>query len=285
VHVLSGDGLENVAAFPIANTVHLAENLASLFSRSLTVNELLGLENPSSQIQLEASIVQVGKRGVVVVADGPGLEDPTGHIRNKGEPRTSANSLQLNIRVNVDCYLTIVDVDAEGGVNVLFPNDYQKLTFYPDGFVKKDSAVMIPDSLASKNQAGFHWDFADPPGTDTIRIFATTDSQTAYTIREQIKNVNANMMVATRGGGQASQTVSKGFRKLRADLVKVMTRGIVTVPDEALVSSAVEHAESLVQAETSELSNISPVAAAQPAILQGSGSDWSAVSVTVRIEP
>lgn len=285
VKVLSGDGLEQVAAFPIANTGHLAENLGALFSRSVTVKQLLALENPSSQIQLEASIANISKRGVLVVADHPGLEDPTGHIRKKGEPRSPSNSLQLSIRANVDCYLTIVDVDAEGGVNVLFPNDYQKLTFYPDGFVKSNGSVMIPDSLAPKNQAGFHWDFANPPGTDTIRIFATTDLQTATTIREQIKNVNANMMVATRGGGPPSQAVNKGFQKLRADLVKVMTRGIVTVPDDALVDSMMGQTGQPMQGVPSEFSNLAPVATAQPAMFQGPPSDWTAVSVTVRIEP
>ncbi len=286
VEVLSGDGLEEVAAFPVANTGDLADDLASLLARSLTVNELLRLENPLSQINVVASVVQASKRGVVVVADRPTLEDPTGHIRKRGEPRTSVNSLQLRIQADADCYLTIVDVDAEGGVNVLFPNDYQKLTFYPDGFIQKGVAVMIPDSLASNNQAGFHWDFAEPPGTDTIRIFATTDLQMAQMIREQIKNVTANMMVATRGSGQVVQMAAKGFRALRAELVRTMTRGIVTVPDEALVSPSMEQTERLTEEDPPAVSNAMPfVSSMAPQSFEGPAPDWTAVSVTVRIEP
>jgi hypothetical protein len=89
----------------------------------------------------------------------------------------------LEIRVDRDAYLTIVDVDADGGVNLLFPNDAQARNFLPDGFVRAGSATRIPDSLAEDNRAAFHWDFAPPAGNDTIRVFATTDLETARSIR------------------------------------------------------------------------------------------------------
>ena len=82
-----------------------------------------------------------------------------------------------------DAYLTIVDVDAEGGVNLLFPNDAQARDFLADGLVRGGAVTRIPDSLAEDNRAAFHWDYTPPAGIDTIRVFATTDLETAQLIR------------------------------------------------------------------------------------------------------
>jgi hypothetical protein len=87
--------------------------------------------------------------------------------------------------------LTVVDVDAAGGLNVLFPTPHAEAGFLPEGFAAAGATVRIPDSFASDNAAGFHWPFAAPAGTDTIQVFAATDRATAALIREHIGRAGA----------------------------------------------------------------------------------------------
>jgi hypothetical protein len=94
------------------------------------------------------------------------MEAPVYNIRHAGEARSLSNSLQLEVTTDTDCYITIVDVDAEGNVNVLFPNAFQNQNFHVDGFVRAGRSILLPDSLNGGNRAGFHWDYANPPGVD-----------------------------------------------------------------------------------------------------------------------
>jgi hypothetical protein len=170
----------------------------------------------------------LASRDIKLVADtGPAQL----HSRRQGEARSSQNSLQLSIAVNADAYLTIVDVDTEGNMNVLFPNDYQHSEFYPNGAVHANQRVLIPDSLQSGNRAGFHWDYSPPSGTDTVRIFASTDLATAGTIRQRIKSL---LPPADQGrANPQSRGLGADLGTLRAELARLATRGIATVADSA----------------------------------------------------
>jgi len=230
LRLLSADGLQPVATFPL-NNPQWGAGLAVVVSRSANAAELLTLDNPSSQIRVDARVANappatrgIGTRGVTVVAD---TQPAQYRIRRPGEPRTPQNSLQLEIRTSADAFLTVVDVDSEGGVNLLFPVEQQRPGFYPDGLVRAGEAVMLPDSLQSGNRAGFFWDYSPPRGSDTIRVFASTDLQTAQAIRQRVRALAAT---ASRGA-VSTRAVSAAMGDLRTTFRGLATRGIVTVQD------------------------------------------------------
>ncbi|MEW6744019.1 MAG: caspase family protein [Planctomycetota bacterium] len=254
--VYGADGLQLVDTFPIRDEGKFADSVGKVIARSQDTNMLLSLDNPNSEIELqvtvaisgEPTIERIGTRGIRVT---PNLDAPCYRIRKGGEPRTPQNSLMLQIDVSVDCYLTIVDVDSEGGVNLLFPNDYQKPDFYSQGRVSGGTQVRIPDSLEDGNLAGFNWDFAPPPGLDTVRVFACTEWERTQEIRDLVKQ----MSVGSRGSSGARTSLAALHDKLA-------TRGIVVVPNrppEAAVPETVEQVE--------------------PA----NAGDWTAASITLRI--
>ena len=89
--------------------------------------------------------------------------------------------------------------------------------------------VLIPDSLNPGNQSGFYWDYSPPKGTDTIRVFSSTDLQTAQLIRDRVASLqgasgNASATLKTRA-------IASGMQSLRQQLTAVAARGILTVPD------------------------------------------------------
>ena len=198
------------------------------------------------------------------------------------------------MRVNADAYVTIVDVDSEGGVNLLFPNSYQQASFYGDGLVKANEAVLIPDSLQPGNRAGFYWDYSPPKGIDTIRVFTSTDLQTAQMIRQRVQSLQPNSS-QTRGG-VTTRAVTATVKTLRDGLA---TRGIITVADST------SHIPGLVGSVASETGTgtgpVPPALATSPAgepplaaahatsapvgisTAVTAPADWAATSVTVLI--
>jgi hypothetical protein len=251
VRLLSADGLRVMGRFALHDD-NSAADMARVVSRSARAAELLTLDNPSSQLVVSVRVPgaqPIGTRDIrLVTATGPAQL----HSRHQEEARSPQNSLQLDIGVNADAYIIIVDVDPEGSMNVLFPNDYQHPDFYPGGAVRAGERILIPDSLQSGNRAGFHWDYSPPRGTDTVRVFASTDLATAETIRRRIRSLQqpANQ---NRGSVQA-RGVEEDLGTLRVELTNLATRGITTVADTAAHG-----------------------AAAAPA-------DWSATSVTIEVE-
>ena len=238
-HVYSADGEKKILSLPISVNPKSLDPMAQVLVQSRNASQLLALENPASQINLNVRVVQVGQRGIAVVSDR--MEAPVYNIRHAGEARSLSNSLQLEVTTDTDCYITIVDVDAEGNVNVLFPNPYQNQNFYADGFVQAGRSILLPDSLKGGNRAGFHWDYANPPGVDTIRVFASTDRQLATRIRQSVgSSGQAGLNQGVIVGKPLAQLVS-----LRQELIGSMTRGLITVPDEPMVEpEAYENTES-----------------------------------------
>ena len=301
VRLLAADGLEVVGAFGVNEP--WGAGVATVVSRSSNASELLTLDNPSSQLKVDVRVASAGKakssvstRGIKVVADTQAAKY---RIRKQGKPRTDQNSLQLEVRVSSDSYVTIVDVDSEGGVNLLFPNSYQNRQYHGDGFLRAGEAVLIPDSLKPANQAGFYWDYSPPKGTDTIRVFSSTDLQTAQMIRGRITSLQSaseNTSVALR-----TRAIASGMESLRQQLTSVAARGILTVPDSSShlpgentlpqpdagqPPVSVPPAESAVSTiPTPEVAPPASVAAAPEiaALPSAPPADWTATSITITV--
>jgi hypothetical protein len=174
-----------------------AKRLARILARWQAAHELVSIGNEAARMRLDLRLAgeapaevkqDVGKRAVGVTASSA---DVRMRFFEPGGPRTAHNHLMLELRASRDCYVTIVDVDGEGNVTVLFPNDYQNKDYLPDGLLRGGETVSIPDSLDPKNRAGFVWDLRPPGGLDTIRAFATTDLETARVIRRHVAKLAA----------------------------------------------------------------------------------------------
>jgi hypothetical protein len=245
VRLLTADGLTVLGSFSI-NDEKAAADVARLVARSAAVVDLLALDNPASQLKINVSVVSsrsIGSRDIRLVNHSAPAKL---HVRHPAESRSAENSLQLDIDVNADSYITIVDVDSAGSMTVLFPNSYQHGDFLVNGGVRAGQHGLIPDSLESGNRAGFYWDYSPPHGTDTVRVFASTDLATANSIRQRIN--------ALQTGGSVAGTLGA----LRNDLNRSATRGIVLVADKGPGNSGF------------------PTADRRP--------DWSASSVTIQVE-
>lgn len=215
LRLMTADGLQLIAAYA-ANSANWASDFARQVNRTATAADLLSLDNPSSRLRVAARVADVpafATRGIAVVAD---VQAAKFRMRRPGEPRSPTNSLQLEVTANADAYITIVDVDSEGGVNLLFPNPHQNADYLADGLVRAGQSALIPDDLRTGNRAGFHWDYGPPVGTDTLRVFASADLGTARLIRERIQ--------AIRTGG-----ATQALEALRRDLAEVATRDIINV--------------------------------------------------------
>lgn len=296
LQLFSADGLQLVTWFAMDNA-QWGAGLALVLSRSANASDLLTLDNPSAQIKVDVRIAGAPRRqarGIAVVAD---TQPAQYRIRREGEPRTAGNSLQLEIQASADSYLTIVDVDSEGHLNLLFPTQHQQPSFYPEGWVRAGDVVTIPDSLQSGNHAGFHWDYAPPAGTDTVRVFASTDLETAQAIRQRITATSppgtlATAMVTTRS------VVTSSVISLRQDLSRIATRGLASVYDPTPAALTNHPAAPSVQtpeapAPLPQLSqpqmqaHPAPTGAPStaPATQAASTADWSAASLTIQVEP
>ncbi|MEN8158936.1 MAG: DUF4384 domain-containing protein, partial [Myxococcota bacterium] len=265
--ILGADGASEVAALPLGDEAGLADAAALLFTRWAAAAELLSLDNPSSAIQLELALASnVGKppgagdeRGIVVVADGAA---PVLRIRKAGEPRRPTNSLHLRVRSNTDCFLTVVDVDAEGGVYQLFPNPIsEQKGFHPKGRIAADRDVLIPDSLEPGNRAGFYLDYSPPVGTDTVRAFCAADE----TIANELRGTLASLSGEPESRAATSQVRSALVGDLRTSLARTSSRGVRIVADDGAPSASQE-----------------PASAPQPEV-PVAAPDWAAASITLEV--
>ena len=141
------------------------------------------------------------------------------------------------------------------------PHSYAKEGFHPDGFIHGGETVRIPDSLEKGNRAGFFWDFQPPAGVDVIQVFASTDLETAKTIREWIRRIPG---IATRGAkGTSTEAANKNFIQLQDELTRrVTTRGVRVVADEPHSDDA---SETSLQEQIRE-------------------ADWNSVSLRIHVE-
>jgi uncharacterized caspase-like protein len=234
VRLLTADGLQVLGTFDRTNA-RWGSELSRLVLRSTNASDLLTLDNPMSELRVSAQVAgepMPALRDIVLAATHPAEL----RFRRPGEVRTSSNSLQLLISATKDAYLTIVSVDSEGSVHLLFPNDAQRRDFLPEGRVGARQPLLIPDSLEQGNRAGFFWDYGPPAGIDTIRIFASTDLDTARLIRERVRVLQPGATV-TPGPGVSQHPVQR-LDPLRRELTGLATRGIVLTADEPVAPGA-----------------------------------------------
>ena len=82
----------------------------------------------------------------------------------------SGDEVVFKIKATQDCYLTILNLAANDSVYILFPNKFSE-----DNFLKKNSAVQIPDK--KNRDQGFHIRVATLPGfkknSEVVKIIAT----------------------------------------------------------------------------------------------------------------
>lgn len=247
LRVFDASGLVAIDEIPLEPIAAAVDTLAKILNRSKSAVSLSQIINPASKLVIDASIV-----GADAAHDM--------RIKRPDDPRTHQNSLMLEVTVNADSYLTVIDIDPQGTVSILFPNAYTKADFLPDGFISANAPTRIPDSLAPGNRAGFKWDYFLPAGLDTIQVFATTDLATATKIRTWIASLDA---VAARGAARSAD-YSAPFIELQKTLsADVRTRAIRVVKDEPTTNQQSAPADATVNVPS------------QP--------DWNSVSLSIRI--
>jgi hypothetical protein len=211
---------------PGARAVLIASAPSTTTRSREEVVALLTLGNPSSAMQLELSVagapqpaeVAMGLRGVRVTPD---LSPRPLRFYESEAPRSSHNSLQLALRTSETCFLSIVDVDASGGVSLLFPNPHHTSGLYEGGRIPVGEVALLPDSLEPDNRLGFYFDYGPPPGQDSIRAFCTTRRREADAIREVIR-----ALASVQEGGEGRRIIAD----LRRELTESAIRGLVVVP-------------------------------------------------------
>lgn len=246
-HVLDAGGERELISFADGPDPAVAERLAAILRRSSRAMALLSLENFATDLKLwvgvhSAASSPAAARDIVLVSQDPA---PAYRIRKPGEPRTQENSLVVEVQAGQPSYITVVDVDAEGGVYQLFPTPEQRPDYLPDGLVPANRLIRIPDSLAPGNAAGFYWDYAPPVGLDTVRVFAAQSLDTARTIRRFVAEASVD--------GHA-------LADLRSELAAGATRGVRVTTDETTAAGSASNAA--------------------PGTLAG---EWTAASVTIRV--
>lgn len=297
--VYGANGVDVALEFPFASVEDTAQRIGKMLVRSAKASMLVAMTNPGSKLQVKAAVVGAGQ--------GPL------RIRKQGEPRTHQNSLMIEVETNMDSYLTIVDVDAVGGLNVLFPNGYTQQGFLDNGFIRAGQTTRIPDSLQTGNQAGFFWDYQPPVGMDTIQVFASSDLPSAQAMRDWLREESG---AATRGKKQTGKAGSlERLASLREAMgSKVMMRGVGVVADVAGGSAAPSAAPAAAPAATPtvastdsttasmthtvKVSNTMATPEAETHVVQvqnqptaaGSGlvkpaPAWNAASIRIRVDP
>ena len=272
--VLAADGVSEIARLDGAGTAAGVTRLVALFARSMTASELLALDNPATTMTLDLAVGSAERadaaaaspmRGMVIAETSAAVY----RIRKPGDPRTASNSLQLSVTPSADCYLTVVDVDSEGNILLLFPNPISESRgYYPSGKIEANSTIRIPDSLEPGNRAGFHIDYAPPVGTDTVRAFCSVDESIAQALRDAIGSFGNGSPAASRGAVRAALTGD-----VRDTLTLAMTRGLKLVADTPEPEPAPAPAPP-------SSPPVAPAAAAPEKVVLP---DWVAASLTLEI--
>jgi hypothetical protein len=166
--------------------------LEKVLQNAPTFADLVSLENPTSDLKIRfkaAGVPDITSRSISTRTVKVTVNTKNHRLQyyDSGAPRTRANSLQLEVQSNNDCYLTIASLNSKGDVYLLLPNAGQEITgFLRNGLIVSNTNVLIPDSLADDNLAGFHFDYSPPGGIDRIIGVCFTSLEAAERFRAQI---------------------------------------------------------------------------------------------------
>jgi hypothetical protein len=72
---------------------------------------------------------------------------------------------QFLVSSNKDCYLVMLDLNSQGDMTILFPNQY-----FRNNFIKAGRVIKIPDEKMGKK---FELEFSEPPGEEVVKVIAT----------------------------------------------------------------------------------------------------------------
>lgn len=177
--------------------------LTAVLLNAPTLADLVSLSSPQSGLQMQLRAAGVADvRSTKVSTRTVKVSVNTGSHKlqfyRPGQPRNRSNSLQLEVISNNDCYLTIASLNSAGQVYLLLPNAGQELSgFLGKGLVRANTNVLIPDSLADENRAGFHFDYAPPGGTDRVIGICLRDLQDAEHLRAQLNKLELGKTLET----------------------------------------------------------------------------------------
>jgi len=107
------------------------------------------------------------------------------------------DKMHLTVKVNQDCFLTLIDVGPTGKATIVFPNLYA-----PSNAVKAGATYVIPDP-----SAGFEFEIGPPAGAELIRAIASREPSVDL------------------GDAMATVSSSAPFGEVKQDL-RVLTRDI-----------------------------------------------------------
>jgi len=228
------DGLE-LAVRPDASDPDPIEEIGTFLRRAELIELLNGLDRPSSELHVELLLATEDRptpesRSRGLNFDALGL--PTLRVFSEGDSASLRNNLVVVTRARRDCYLTLVDVDGEGGVSVLFPNARsEEAGFLPAGSLEPMTWTRIPSGMGGP-QSGFRWTVGLPVGLETVIAVATSDLQAARSVRELLGQLPT--------GSAGLPEVRAMFLALRA---KLLARARETDCSVAAVSFVVKNKE------------------------------------------
>jgi hypothetical protein len=144
--------------------------------------------------------------------------------------------------------------------------------------VRSGETVLIPDSLNEHNNAGFHFDYSTPPGVDTIRVFASTDLDTAEMIRRYAKNPLQAPGPKLDAEGTVSQPIIVASATLDELKSGLRTRGVK-------VTKSTPQAKQGTDTHSAATGGVSALGEGSVVPVSFQGSDWTATSLTVVVDP
>ncbi len=113
------------------------------------------------------ALLSDSQRSLSVVAAPKSDLKIDGWINHKSAQYKIGESLDIYVRANLDSYVTIFSVDADGKSTMVFPNRFAK-----DNKIAADTVLRIPgDGAKFKLQVGA------PTGSNLLKILASTDNK------------------------------------------------------------------------------------------------------------
>ena len=176
--------------------------LRAVLSNASILADLVSLITPPSGIVFElkaAGVSPIRSQALSTRAIKITVNTANKRLRfyETGQPRTRENSLQLEARSSEDCYLTIATLNSAGQASLLFPNAGQERSgFIEQGLIRANKAVLVPDSLAPDNMAGFFFDYAPPGGIDRVIGICMIGLGDAEFLRDQLEELERGATIS-----------------------------------------------------------------------------------------
>ncbi len=153
----------------------------------------------STEIKLESALRELEEKALVAAppkaAPAAAKEALKVDLTTDKTAYAIGEKMTLTVKVNQDCYLTLIDVGTAGKATVLFPNAYTQ-----GNAVKAGVTYTIPDPTA-----GFEFEVAAPAGLELIRAIASRepsvdlkDAMEPVTAENPFGEVKQDLKVLTR---------------------------------------------------------------------------------------